>query len=532
MLPDDQQHGSEEKWFIKSSQDSGDQIDKTLVYPHTNNLQYHDGLFCSYSNNVQYLIDGKEIMGFVTSQLKTMIAERQRENAPVCQVWIANFVINNVWALGEGQDTPPLLELLEEAANAGVEICLLISAQGGFKNASLPFLRALEKLQSDNIHFIWDQRYVFWGAAAHHQKFCIMQIGDHWSAVVGSADMSVNRWDDSSHASISVWRPHENPTHELAVLIEGVAVLDLAQSFVERWNDDTHSNENWNYHKHALDLPAIDLGAHPGTCSIQVLRTYPINPKDGFAWSDEGEFGVWRAYRNAIRKAEKFIYIEDQYFLDAGFGTAKSTGLIEALGDALMRGVSVIVIVAEKSEDAVSIFQSTARNDGVAFLDSIAQPGTDTGRFTICYLESEGKVTFVHSKVMIVDGEVSFVGSANFCRRSMTFDSELQVCIVDVAFAESLLRALLTEHLEMLEFGVQNVPIGVLLEEVHDRVREGSLGRLRNYMDKIVDERSFFDALIKFVNDAGVDPYGGPPDFNALQGRNEQGLAISASVGP
>ena len=143
-----------------------------------------------------------------------MIAAKSENPETACQVWIANFVINNVSALGVGQGVP-LLDLLEEAAKAGVEICLLISAQGGpVMNDSLPLLRAVKKMPYPNIHFIWDQRYLFWGAAAHHQKFCIMQIGNKWSAVVGSADMGVNRWDDNSHSPVNNLRPHQNPTHE------------------------------------------------------------------------------------------------------------------------------------------------------------------------------------------------------------------------------------------------------------------------------------------------------------------------------
>src|SRR5262245_13716106 len=156
--------GNEEKWFITSSHDSEDALDKTLVYPHTNNLQSNGGLICTYGNHVQQLIDGKEIMGCVNTYVQEMIAEKHNNPGTVCQLWIANFVINNVSALGENGDAPPLLDLLDKAAEAGVEICLLISAQGGsLMNGSLPLLRAVRKMPYPNIRFIWDQRYVFWG---------------------------------------------------------------------------------------------------------------------------------------------------------------------------------------------------------------------------------------------------------------------------------------------------------------------------------------------------------------------------------
>src|SRR5207245_2544844 len=95
-----------------------------------------------------------------------------------------------------------------------------------------------------------------------------------------------------------------------------------------------------------------------GTHSVQVLTTYGITSRVyGYSWAPVGDFTIWASYLNAIKKASTYIYIEDQYFYPFDWppcftrtGVAQSTDLIYQLGQAIGRGVQVLVIVPAKSE--------------------------------------------------------------------------------------------------------------------------------------------------------------------------------------
>ena len=278
--------------------------------------------------------------------------------------------------------------------------------------------------------------------------------------MLGSLDISKTRWDTPAHLHRDPDRNHGKPTHDTGVTIEGPAVADIETAFKERWNDSTRS---FGLQPLLPPLPTITVPVNNpvpvigGTHSVQVLSTYGITSRVfGYSWSPIGDFTIWASYLNALRQASTYIYIEDQYFLPFDWppcftrrGTARDTDIIYQLGEAITRGVKVLVVVPSNAEDPYHRYQKFQRDQGVGYLMMKAAAAGPGGDFVIASLTNGTSDIYVHSKLLIVDDEFVLIGSANVGQRSMTFDGELDVGIVDSnnTFAKECRKALWSEHL-------------------------------------------------------------------------------------
>ena len=227
-----------------------------------------------------------------------------------------------------------------------------------------------------------------------------------------------------------------------------------------------------------------------GTHLVQTLRTFPPGKKYKFA--PDGELGILEAYKKAIDNAREYIYIEDQFFF--------SEEIAKAIAEALKRGIKVIVVVPFITEEDLTLdkmIEILAFSDYAPYLykiwllkkslehikeaipaeiwfrrnkviDIIEEnlPGKNKSTFEVYYiynpknpgsdeLKEDKRYIFVHSKLMVVDDIWAIISSANINRRSMTYDSEIGVAVIDGAiekgrrkFARDLRIRLWAEHLK------------------------------------------------------------------------------------
>ena len=319
---------------------------------------------------------------------------------------------------------------------------------------------------------------------SNHQKFMVAKTDTSGWALVGSIDISVNRLDDNTHSG-----NFDAITHDFGVLVEGPAVADIEKTFVERWNDSSRTR-NWPFEAIDPDQPEITdpIGTYApaGSHSVQVLRTYGVG-KYSYSWADapgEGEFSIWASTLNAIKKAETYIYIEDQTFLtfawpaccDIMFNpSARVTDLVYQLGEALKRGVRVGIILSKKGYNKFETFQ---RHYSLNFLSAIAS--AHGSNFFVGSLDNGSEVIYVHSKMFIVDDEFTLIGSANFDQRSMCHDGEIKLGIVDEnnLFVKNLRSMLYQEHSQQPATNFDD-PI-IAFDNMKSYVLAGT-GRLRNY---------------------------------------------------
>jgi phosphatidylserine/phosphatidylglycerophosphate/cardiolipin synthase-like enzyme len=248
---------------------------------------------------------------------------------------------------------------------------------------------------------------------------------------------------------------------------------------------------------------------------VQVASTYPCSHPPAF--EPQGSFTPLNAFLNAIEKARKYIYIEDQYATpypyegpDPETGRGDTVCILTALRAAL-RNIDYLLIVVPNFTDQphnrsmrrqfIKALRAVAADKvHVFYLDegygTRPEPGevADEGGCANCSGSPRSRhqtEIYVHSKLWIVDDICAKIGSANCNRRSFTHDSELDLIMVDGAvsngarsFAQNLRLQLWGEHLRM-----ENDP---RLEDhkVALSFWLANAGRVRPYQEDIPDEFS------------------------------------------
>jgi uncharacterized membrane protein YdjX (TVP38/TMEM64 family) len=133
---------------------------------------------------------------------------------------------------------------------------------------------------------------------------------------------------------------------------------------------------------------------------------------------------VERLYLDSIARAERFIYVENQYLTVAKFAQNLS---------ARMREVAELEAVFVMPKSLNSWLEAGAMERGRArFLATFADAGLrERVRFLHPVVERGGKCAdvMVHSKLMIVDDVLLHVGSSNLNNRSMGLDSECDLAV-------------------------------------------------------------------------------------------------------
>lgn len=158
-------------------------------------------------------------------------------------------------------------------------------------------------------------------------------------------------------------------------------------------------------------------------------RVGPLEPQDGVPVQILGNqelryrYRIRRAYLHAIRRAKRYILIENAYFIPDG-------RVRRALTQAARRGVTVGVVVARQSDVAVVAYASR-------FLyDELLRSGVRL---------FEWPSSMMHAKTAVIDDAWSIVGSYNFDHRSLMHQLEVVAVIAEPSFAEILRDQTLTD---------------------------------------------------------------------------------------
>lgn len=192
--------------------------------------------------------------------------------------------------------------------------------------------------------------------------------------------------------------PGEETWIDLSLRIDGPAAREIEAVFASDWKFTTGE---------ALDLPAIDGGgsengsAPSDSARLQVI---PIGP-------DSPEEIVDDLWLTAINRANERVWIVTPYFVPPPMA-------VRSLAMTARRGVDVRIIVPAASDMKAADY---ARVDYFRELEELG----------VKIFQQPHRV--VHAKVLLVDDEVAYVGSANFDMRSFFLNYELIVAIFSSA---------------------------------------------------------------------------------------------------
>ena len=193
---------------------------------------------------------------------------------------------------------------------------------------------------------------------------------------------------------------------DIHVLLEGDSVDYFQMRFMVDW-----------HFAYGERIPLDDhyFPPHPivGNSGIQVVSSGPDS-----TWA-----AIHQGYLKMITKAKSSIYMQTPYLIP-------DDSILQALKIAALEGVDVKIIIPCKPDHPFVYWASTS------YAGELINTGVEI------YTYDNG---FLHSKLLIIDGEVVSVGSANMDMRSFNLSFELNAFIYDKAVARAFEKIFLED---------------------------------------------------------------------------------------
>ncbi|MDP3612384.1 MAG: phospholipase D-like domain-containing protein, partial [Rubrivivax sp.] len=275
---------------------------------------------------------------------------------------------------------------LAERARQGVKVHVLLDWMGSLKmDDSLVQLMTQAGVQVQRFH---PPHWSNWGRMNNrtHRKLLVVDGRVGFTGGVGVAPQWTGHAQDPDH-----WRD----TH---FEIEGPVVAQMQSVFIDNWIKVT------GLVLHGPDYFPVLQAAGPA--QAQMFSSSPSG----------GSESMQLMYLLTVTAASRSIDLSAAYFVPDDL-------TLKALRDALKRGVRLRIVVPGKHIDS-----DTVRMASRATWGPLLQAGATIAEYG---------PTMYHSKLMIVDGLLTSVGSTNFDNRSFRLNDEATLNIVDSAFASA-----------------------------------------------------------------------------------------------
>jgi phosphatidylserine/phosphatidylglycerophosphate/cardiolipin synthase-like enzyme len=259
---------------------------------------------------------------------------------------------------------------------------------------------------------------------AHHEKVVIVKGKNGLIAYCGGMDFNKNRVMASVERPIKMVDQPFPTYHDTACRIEGPAAFEILKKFKLRWSNHPDVGPEKLRGEAEIPLPTKDMNAP--LHYVKVVGTY--NSPDGSKNNEDRS--VSKAYHQIIEKAERYIYIEDQYLVNLDVAAA----LNKKITDTQFKGF-VFFATQDTAETDDILIPKRKRQE---FLDTVRIGATPEQERRVCVAsidrpnsDYERYHPGMHAKTLIVDDEIAIIGSANLNQRGFTVDSETSVVVFD-----------------------------------------------------------------------------------------------------
>ncbi|WP_424929807.1 phospholipase D-like domain-containing protein [Amaricoccus tamworthensis] len=267
--------------------------------------------------------------------------------------------------------------------------------------------------------------------ASHHQKLAVI---DGKTLFVGGLDVNERRFDGPDHD-----RPAEQTWHDVQLCLRDSDLAPVAEEHLLAFEDEC-------------------AGKRPVEERQGLLRTLStVNHKWG------SRLGPQEAVRDIrdriieeIRRSEKLIYLETQYFRDEGIARELAQRAREVPGlqliavlpaapdDVAFEGSTSLDARFGEHLQAECVETVLAAFDGRCAILSPGQPeNIEDHESDFAFYGSP--LVYVHAKVAIFDDHCAIIGSANLNGRSLKWDTEVAVALEEREAVRDLRRRLF-EH--------------------------------------------------------------------------------------
>jgi phosphatidylserine/phosphatidylglycerophosphate/cardiolipin synthase-like enzyme/uncharacterized membrane protein YdjX (TVP38/TMEM64 family) len=254
--------------------------------------------------------------------------------------------------------------------------------------------------------------------SSHHQKLVVI---DDSLAFCGGLDLTIRRWDTPDHsvdcpARVDPAGEPYGPYHDLQMMVDGDAAEALAELARARWT--AAAQEPPAAMGGRVDLWPESVAPDFRDVTVGIARTVPESLEG------PGVYEIERLYLEAIARAERTIYIENQYL--------NCDAIAKALARQAEQAPELEIVIVSNQESGGWLEERTMGVGRRSFISLLQQSsGADRIR-TMRSLAADGKTTqevHIHAKLLIVDDRLLHVGSANLNHRSMGLDTECDLAI-------------------------------------------------------------------------------------------------------
>lgn len=248
-------------------------------------------------------------------------------------------------------------------------------------------------------------------APVHAKMVICRSPGDVEAYVLGSPfvqdyfDGTDHSLHDPRHGDDRCSKSIKVPTHDVSMRIRGPAVADIQATFRLHWNQAKPTG--------ATDLPPQPApAAVVGGAMAQLTRS--LWGGGFFADRPQGETSIFEAYIRAIANAERFIYLENQYF------TCRE--LADALINAVKANSQLEVILLTNNKVDIPLYTFWHPANVTRLLTGLTEAERARCKVFTLWTHEVPLVagdpprvgrSYVHSKLAIIDDAWATIGSAN-----------------------------------------------------------------------------------------------------------------------
>ena len=220
-----------------------------------------------------------------------------------------------------------------------------------------------------------------------HRKILVV---DGSVAIIGGVNLSTTYQPHSLGKSSGAPGLSADFWRDTDLEIRGPAVAELEDLFVEHWTAQ---------HGDPLNRKSYFPKEHgQGTEIVRVIRSTPDNVIPNY----------YVMLLSAIRSARKNVWLMTAYFVP-------TDQAVDDLEDAARRGVDVRIFIPDRSDSDLAMLMQHSR------YHELLEAGVKI---------YESKNEILHSKVALVDGVWTVIGSSNFDYRSIVFNDEVDVVVL------------------------------------------------------------------------------------------------------
>jgi cardiolipin synthase len=278
-----------------------------------------------------------------------------------------------------------IIDLLCEKADEGVKVRVIVDALGSNHLSNT----TIKRFKKSGVEFREYNPVIFIPLANRvnyrdHRKIVIIDGDTSFVGGINIADRYVNNEESKQY-----WR-------DIHCMIEGEATYSLQILFLL----------NWYFVSKELLQPSLELFPEINYKGEVVTSIVSSDP-------DSDHPNLMEAYFSMITSAREEILISTPYFIP-------NESILTALKTSAKGGVNVVLIMPEATD---SLFVHAA---SMTFLGELLRNDIHV------HLYQKG---MIHSKIMVIDGEVCTIGTANMDYRSFDNNAEVNAIFFDKGLA-------------------------------------------------------------------------------------------------